>query len=332
MTVKPLGETKLQSVCAALLKLAGQCGPGGKLPPLRVLGTALPASMATLTAALTELETRGVLVRRHGVGIFVSEDQPRRRIALLCRPDFFRAVGPSPFWGILLEQARRRAEQEREELTFLFSADDPEGGDLTESQRDALQAGRFDGIVGVGLDQRAARWIVERKIPFVAFAGPGPLMVGFRPDDVERKGREALAALGCARIETLALGPGDVGEPRQRLGYLWGRALLARPAPEWPDGILSHDDMLTLGLLGAMHEAGVAPGRPIRLATHANADSPTLLGWEGSLIRLEVSPARIVARLFDLLEDAMDGAAPSPGFHALDIDVRYGARTASPKI
>ena len=84
--------------------------------------------------------------------------------------------------------------------------------------------------------------------------------------------------------------------------------------------------MLTLGLLGAMHEAGVPLNGPIRLATHANADSPTLLGWEESLIRLEVSPAKLVALLFDLLEESMKSGATPTGFFALAIDVKLGAK------
>ena len=50
----------------------------------------------------------------------------------------------------------------------------------------------------------------------------------------------------------------------------------------------------------------------IAVATHANAGSPTLLGWEDKLIRLEFDPAAIVGGLFSCL-DALIAGTILPG-------------------
>ena len=318
MPSRPLRETKLQSVCAALLRLASERGPGAKLPPLRELAESLPASMATLTAALTELESRKVLVRKHGIGVFVSESQPRRRIALLCHPAFFQAVGSSPFWGVLIESARRRAEREREELTFFF---------VDDRSQAALLTGHFHGVVGIGLSQESAREIEAQGLPLVAFAGCGPFLVGFHDSTIETLGLERLRALGCQRIAVLSASDDEARGvvSQQETGYREALALFRQPPALWPDGIHSSDDIRTLGLLGAMQECGIPLDGPVRISSHANLGSPALLGWEESLICLCVDPERIVATLFDALEDAIDGA-PRSGFEKIPIQVRVGSR------
>lgn len=319
-TGRPIRETKLQATCQQLTQLAQRLGPGAKLPTVRTLSESLPASVATINSALQELETRAVLVRKHGVGIFVSADLPQHRIALFCRPAFFQAIGASPFWGLLLEHVRLQAAQNHEKLLFFFT----EGDTLSEGQREALRSHHFDGVIGIGLDLTAIDWIVAQGLPLVTFAGPGPCTVGFDSTEVHRLGARVLTEQGCRKLVTIP--PPEHLLSKQESGYRWGKALLSKPKVTWPDGILSCDDMLTLGLIGAFHEANVPLYGPIRIATHANVGSPVLLGWEKDLILLEVDPSQLVSLLFDLLKPALRGEALRAGLHPVPITIRYGGQ------
>ncbi len=320
---RPIRETKLQSSCLQLTQIVKRLGPGAKLPTVRELSEILPASVATINNALHELEARSLIVRKHGVGIFVASHLPHHSIALICRPDFFRAIGSSPFWGLLLEQAQRYATAEQEELTFYFSESRQEAGTLTNTQQQEISSGHFHGIIGIGLDACDAEWIRTQSLPFVAFAGPGSYTVGFDNEELLRLGHEALLPFG-ARIIVLESEHNDLS--KQQSGYLWGRTLLARPHSEWPEGIISRDDMLTLGLIGAFHEQGIPLDGPIRIATHANAGSPALLGWEEQLVRLEVSPTAIIMCLFEVLQALMRGEPPSVSSQKILICTVYGAK------
>ena len=77
-----------------------------------------------------------------------------------------------------------------------------------------------------------------------------------------------------------------------------------------PDGIAVLDDMMALGALQALQQLGVRVGRDVRIATHANAGSPALLGWEDRLTCAEVDPGRLVEKMFALLEAMMEGQEP----------------------
>jgi DNA-binding LacI/PurR family transcriptional regulator len=74
-----------------------------------------------------------------------------------------------------------------------------------------------------------------------------------------------------------------------------------------PDGIVSTDDMLTQGALMALDRLGVAVGRDVRVTTHANLGSPTLLGWQDRLTRIEYDPGEVVSALFDVLAALLRG-------------------------
>ncbi len=292
---RPIRETKLQSVCLELTELVQRLGPEAKFPTIRELAESLPASVATINQALQELEAQGLVVRRHGVGIFVAPHLPRQRIALICRPEFFQAIGSSPFWGLLLEHAKQRATEHKEELQLFFTDDN-------------FSPSSFHGVIGIGLEYCVIKRIVAGGLPVVAFAGPGAYAVGFDHDLLLAQGRAALESLGCQRI--LEIPSTESAPSKQYEAYLWGQRLFTQPQALWPDGVLSGDDMLTAGFLGAVHEAGVALGEVLQLATHANAGSPTLLGWEPKLIQLEVSPKEIIEQLFDLLEAQLRREAP----------------------
>lgn len=88
-------------------------------------------------------------------------------------------------------------------------------------------------------------------------------------------------------------------------------ALLASPGHLPFDAIVSANDMATQGVLAALRKAGLRPGKEVQIATHANLNSPALLGYEEDIIRLEIDPRTIVDLLFGYLESWMDGRKPA---------------------
>jgi len=203
-TVRP---TKLQETCGRLAEIAQELGPEAKLPTVLQLRDRLGVSVATLNAALSELEAQRLIRRKHGVGIYVSPRIQQRNVVLLCDPSFFRAPGASPFWNLLVDQVRRRAAEGNEAISLHFAVDSldrpqPQSGVelLNDGLADELAAGRIDGVLGVGLPLPVADWMERQNVPMVAFAGPGLCMVGIKASEYSRLGVAALARQGSRRI------------------------------------------------------------------------------------------------------------------------------------
>jgi DNA-binding LacI/PurR family transcriptional regulator len=286
-------------------------------------------------------------------------------VALVCDPSFFRAPGASPFWNLLVDQARRRGAEGGEVISLHFAVDSldrPEAASgaelLNDGLADEIASGRVDGVLGVGLPQAVADWMERRQHPpLVSFAGPGRCIVGIQGGEYARLGVAALAAKGARRIAFIApvapfrlFGPVVSGESpdlpvfraalsahglpfdpalvrtnrhlevansyhtvsHQEQGFRAAQELFGAGSDPalWPDGIVSTDDMLTSGLLTGLGKLGVVIGRDVQIASHANAGSPALLGWEEELTLMEVDPAEIVSLMFSLLETCMDGEEP----------------------
>jgi LacI family transcriptional regulator len=107
-----------------------------------------------------------------------------------------------------------------------------------------------DGMVAIGPDLYAGArtamehliWHGHKKIAFVGETGPTDLR--------ERGWRDALAAAG------IPLGPIAAGEYTREGGYTAGRALMS--GAETPTAIFASSDQQGVGVLRALHEAGVA--------------------------------------------------------------------------
>jgi GntR family transcriptional regulator len=59
------------------LVASGLLRPGEELPPIRTLALQLKVTPNTIVKAYGELETSGVIQKRHGSGTFVSEARPQ---------------------------------------------------------------------------------------------------------------------------------------------------------------------------------------------------------------------------------------------------------------
>jgi DNA-binding LacI/PurR family transcriptional regulator len=70
------------------------------------------------------------------------------------------------------------------------------------------------------------------------------------------------------------------------------------------DGIISLDDMLTLGAYRAMLRSGIA--RYIRMASHANSRTFVLYAYEQEITQVLFDPATIATHLFEVLDLVLD--------------------------
>jgi DNA-binding LacI/PurR family transcriptional regulator len=142
--------------------------------------------------------------------------------------------------------------------------------------------------------RHAARRRAERDALAEVFAGVG---LDYEAERVIIPG--ATAGEEAGRFARLA------ERTEQEQGYEMAAELWGSDNP--PDGVLFANDLLASGALAAFRRLGIAPGRDVTVASHANAGSPILFGYEREIARVEVDAAAIVREMFRVLDDAMDG-------------------------
>lgn len=176
---------------------------------------------------------------------------------------------------------------------------------------------------------------------------PQPYTVGVDYDELIRLGIDALAEQGCRRLGFITpfgyhRHPGaefldfdlrtfaaelrrhglrrksawvwdhrapnkDDGITREEQGNRAITDLFADGRKEYPDGLLIADDMMTRGALVALRQRGLAVGREVKIATHANTGSAVLHGYDTELTLIEVNLNEVVEAMFGMLERLMDG-------------------------
>lgn len=357
---------KFDLACARLEKLAYERGAEARMPTFVELCEQAQVSKATLDAVLGQLEAQDVLVRRHGAGIFVSP-RLQRTVALVCDPHFSTEPHIRDFWQLLVSEAQARVTGGNQVLAFHFctASPDPGSAPLHAGLMDDIRAGRVQGVLTVGVPQKAVEWISEQKVAVVAFAGLGPVSVNLHSERVVELGVQALAAQSCKSIAMWSAWFGAQSsdssfiwdEQRQALAsaldahhlrtraqwlrpglddipleagveqaQLWVREVFGGPRPTWPDGLLITDDNLSRDVLAALSKAGVVPGRDIEIASHANSGSPILRGYEKDLTLIEFDSGEIVQSMFERLEALGRGEAPEPEHIRIEPRIRRGAR------
>jgi DNA-binding LacI/PurR family transcriptional regulator len=353
-------------VSAQLRDLAVARGAGNKLPTVDELCESLGTSRATLDNALSELEARNIVLRKRGSGIYVSPKIGYKNIAVAFSHASEWANIVSPFWGILQDllwqRGLERAPQREHEYSFHLLRHDV-GGDRSSVRgnfEDMLAAGRFDGVLCVRPDEPLQHLMTASGIPIVGFAvGPeAGWSAGFDIVEMFRLGVEHLIQQGCRRIMMVpafnfALGTFEKIErisqssealiedfrlkyaadyanmPRvhQDFGEQAAAIIFGAPRGERPDGLIVLDDMVTDGLIKALYELDIRPGRDVRIASHANTGSPVLRGWERRLTLIESDPDTLVSALFETLDILLDGGVPERRSQLLPWAVRVDGKT-----
>ncbi|GCE31674.1 hypothetical protein KDA_71580 [Dictyobacter alpinus] len=97
--------------------------------------------------------------------------------------------------------------------------------------------------------------------------------------------------------------------PFQEQGYLLAKEYFSLPESERPDGVILGDEMLAHGALTALQELGVRIGQDVKIASHANMNSPMLFGYRNMTI-FEFDAIEIVQTMFSLLDTLLQGQTP----------------------
>jgi DNA-binding LacI/PurR family transcriptional regulator len=164
-------ESKAERVRTAVEAMAKDLGPGGKLPTVRELCGQLGVTRVTLGGALDQLEASGVITRRRGSGIYVDPRIAQKCIGLVFGANVFE-LGVSPFYRMLLEHCRRRAEGKQ--FRFSFYVDLLNGaGDLSTHHdlEEDIRQGRVHGLFFTWRrDEKEELWVREQGIPVVKFS------------------------------------------------------------------------------------------------------------------------------------------------------------------
>lgn len=340
------GVSRVEETYGKLLSLAHELGPRAKMPTVRELREDLNVSQATLDAAMVRLETQNVLVRRQGSGVYVSPRLKQRNIALLCDPEFFISSGVSPFWGHLVSQVRSLASQSEAVLNLQFLkpfvvddlqiTGDPEP--IPAALQEAIHNQTVHGMICIGAPHPVSRWIEAQGVPVVAYAGAANYMLAHDNGALLEQGIAELMRQGCrsvmAWLPPFSPETRFVHEAYERAVLRHGKerfvplfAAEAMPggsasfgqysfnlalqrfgvASLRPDGIVFVNDVHAQAVLMAFYRLGITVGKEVRVATHSNAGSPTLLAWHEQITRLEYDLSDLVTLLFETLDARMNG-------------------------
>ncbi|MGH7214802.1 MAG: substrate-binding domain-containing protein, partial [Tepidisphaeraceae bacterium] len=342
LSIAALRPGRALKVERRLHKLAKKLGPGGKLPTVLELCRSHHVAIATMTRVLESLESRGVIDRRRGSGLYVSARVHQQRVGLVFGCNVF---GPqvSPVYPMLLDYAQKRARLGNERFSFFVDMPQDADGQPHPDLADDVRAGRLHGLLFTTRGTAAQQeWRRSVSIPYVSFLPTirEPWVVGVDYARLVELGVDALARRGCRNIAYISV-PTDRAAENVRddlsaferstaqlglRGTIWQNAqevsrwlrredvverwdALGHQAVRqlWqgeprPDGLVIGDDIVARGALAEAEQTGLRIGQDLHVATHANAGSYALQRYEDRIIRLEFTPAEIVEALFNLLE------------------------------
>ena len=332
MERKKIKTTKAERVAYDLDALARSLGSGERLPSVRKLCKDMGISLATLNTAMRTLEARGIIERRHGSGVYVTDQISIARVAVVVNAAFYLAGG-SPVWGMILGEILRALRgNEFEASIYLAQPGDHDGlaKYLPTDFELAVEQGRVDGVIAIGLELELIEGMEERGLKPVSFAGPGSLNLRV---NITRMAQE-LAKLYVAEGKTTAMLVGchhkaHWDEVRKSIEAAGMKVLpatdshwedqglvkrMARPylhlgqdfAQEFqrsiqngvkPDVLFVMDDTFAQGFLMVWRNS---PDRfSVDLACHSNRELRLYMGWEGRLGLMEVEILKLTKILVE---------------------------------
>ena len=341
---------KLEQIADALRTLAGSVGPGGRLPPLRRLVVDLDASQATVVRALEQLENENVIQRRHGSGIYVCDRLMANQYLMLIDPAFLIDVSPVFSIIITHLQdafADRGLDVDVQVVPPEKRLRDMSPSQLLPSEEVVrkVNARGYRGAVLLGTAEPTS-WLIDGQgIATAGFGSPARYIVHVHDSDTCQIGIQELVRLGCERIALLSPGSIETYEMANAMMASYNRVPFTSPVYQGertrlklsnrstaliltgyeaalesfgngradgdrPDGVLLLNDMDAQGVLAGLHELGLQPGVDVKIATHANSGSTTLLGYHHQISRIEYSTTQLAAALVEAITCASEGRHP----------------------
>ncbi|MCG9894773.1 MAG: winged helix-turn-helix domain-containing protein [Fimbriimonadaceae bacterium] len=335
-------------VVEELRRLAEEAGPGAKLPSVRDLRDSLGISHAPLDSALGHLQREGIIERRHGAGIFVRDRIGLQRCglivdaALLCGADF------SPFWSILLRHLLGAGRASGFDVVLYLAQTDQVFSDRDAVDDSAvpvglvneLAEGHLRGLIVLGIPQALYNYLDTFGVPISSFAGygrhrvelaGGPVLTAAGVLAALEDGARTIRVLGSAEDlepQTLqicraagvevSLLPGGTAPTESLMHPRLSQGLAIGASCPLKDllgaSVVSSNDLRSQGFLAAIRNRGLAPARDFNFYSHANRESPILLGWEAEMVRIEVDAEEVAVGLVEMLTGQMTGRMPPEAF------------------
>lgn len=320
---------KADRVSDQIETLAREVGPGGKLPTLRQMCARFEVSRTTVERAMLALERRGLLERRHGSGIYATDEVAVRTVGVVFGGDIFTDRF-SPFWTLLLDAVREHAGDYAMQPRVYFDVPRSDGGQL--QLVEDLESYRLDGLFLLSpKSEDEVRQLQADGAPLVVFGEHGRWRVTHDQARLMELTREALVARGCRRVALLGMvedchrdaltadfevldwswntWAGQVpSETREQFGCELGRRLVDEALP---DAVVSLDDTVTRGLLTALDRCGRRAGRDLTVVSAANRGSPVLQPYADELVLFEYDPHESVRAALGMLQTLLAGSKPT---------------------
>jgi len=214
-TVKPIERDlqqrpRLRQACLKLEEIARRLNPGDKLPPMVALRAELGMSFSTLTAAVRELECRGILHSASGVGVYVTdavEAPVTRKIGVLFRiSQSVQSSSVDSYVAEILTGVRREAARHNLEIA------------LIDAETESIEAGSVDALLLYCHLTEALVMDIPPSLPHVLLFQHSPDFACVVPDDFEgtKIATQHLLQNGHRRIAYLSVSSHD-SIARQRL-------------------------------------------------------------------------------------------------------------------
>ncbi len=337
--------SKTDQAYDAVMKLIEMRGPGIKLPTIDEMCVQFDLSRTPLDNAIRLIETRGLLRRRRGSGIYVADRARSKTLGVVFGGDIF-SPGYSPFWSLLLQAARGQAGEQGQILRGYFDVSETAGDFGGHAQLiEDLDARRLDGVLLLAPqhDHDEAGLLRKHGVPSVVLGGgPSDWWVTLDWDAFLHATARQLASANCRRIGLIgpvaqaatlarALREAGAGEPEiadwsyetwapvipgagsheNCARRLTEQMIAAAATVPLPDTLVSLEDTATRGALIALMDAGIKPGRDIRVVTAANKGSPVLEAWVDDLVQFAFDPAEIVQAALGMLDTVMNAGTPA---------------------
>lgn len=207
MAKRPRAETtsKTDELVGELTQLVEQNDSQGKLPPIRSIMADYKVSQATVVAALSKLEAKGLITRRHGSGIFIESAGIDKPILVLLDPESF--MNPSSFWETIYYELKRPYFEDPDRLDCRFtistgrrSRQSPVEDQLSPDIWAKLESNGYSGILAVGLSIELMVRLNQFEIPAVGLGTPARHHIRMSMVEACQLGVMELASLGCKKV------------------------------------------------------------------------------------------------------------------------------------
>lgn len=335
-------KTKTQALRERLIEMSRSLGPGSRFPTVNEMISSFKVSVSTLDRILAELERDGIIERKRGRGIYVSNKSTKELIGIVCDIDIISLLN-TYFYGMIMSVLQKVIEDAGyDSQIFIDMRPDENGIPSHSSFLTQTERGEISGVCYIGgASPKMIEWVQKRIPSTVVFGEHTHAKHCFSMDHAEicRIGAREIARLGArrpallpywdkggalfkscksaftkelseidAKIEPVvwSCGLSVELETNEAQGY---RAVmeLFKSKDAVPDGIVSIDDMTTRGVAAGLSSLGLRPGTDVKIVTHVNKGSPALDLYRPHLSLIEIDIDRIASKMLFTLMRVING-------------------------